>query len=66
MKAEIGFVVAFDDDKGRDIVTDRLSMTVTAESDSEWTVLRLWAKRMGHHAWPLSCQVMINEPEPSK
>lgn len=66
MKAEIGFVVAFDEGEGREVVTDRLSMTITPDSDNEWTLIRMWAKRTGYKVDSARCQLVFVEREPVK
>lgn len=62
MKAEIGF--AFDANNAID--DTRLRMEIVAQSESENTVLRTMAKRMGwKYDWEYS-RAYIDQPEPGK
>lgn len=63
MKAEIGFVMGYDEKLGYQL-TDKLHMVVTPSSSTEVTLLRMFAKRMGVRAVfdESSAQIVMVEP----
>lgn len=66
MKAEIGFHFEYEtaNDSGvyTGVLTNRFEMRVTARSTSEWTLLEMFAKRMGL-AYDATCGTLtIVEP----
>ncbi len=65
MKAEIGFVRDWTGDMNRTgygALTERLQLVVTSQSESEYTLLSVFAKRMGRTIDESSGCLTIEEP----